>query len=353
MVVGDNSPLGGSMSELQKQFHIPALDGWRGLAILFVLIGHFGGERLLPGLSSAGVDLFFVLSGRLMAEILFMRKIPLRLFIFRRFSRVYPVLLVFVLATSIALSQTPLSPGVTGVLSALTFTLNYVIIESHTFISVFDHIWSLCVEEHSYLLLVIVALLFRNAAIRSIGLIILALGFAALANGIVQYDIYGRDPFAVFWPTDVAAAPIMISAAFFLLLHKRLNRPVMQWIVPLAFIGGLAACLFGGPAWIFFGAKTLLLAIAVCAIGISTDFSRAVFEGAVIRQIGRMSFSLYIWQQPFFIVAVKGLLSQPLALGLGICCGALSFYLIEQPARARLNGWIGKGGTPSAITVAS
>ncbi|MBB6487288.1 peptidoglycan/LPS O-acetylase OafA/YrhL [Rhizobium lusitanum] len=131
----------------------------------------------------------------------------------KRSSRVYPTLLVFVAVTSIALSQTPLNPGIIGVLSALTFTLNYVIIESRSFISVFDHIWSLCVEEHSYLLLGVVALVLRHAAMRSAGIVIFVLGLAAIANGIVQYDILDRDRFTVFWSTDVAAASIMISAA--------------------------------------------------------------------------------------------------------------------------------------------
>jgi len=81
------------MSEIQRQFHIPALDGWRGLAILIVLTGHFGGYRVLPDLAPTGVNLFFVLSGRLMAEILFVRKTPLGPFFFHRFSRVYPGLL--------------------------------------------------------------------------------------------------------------------------------------------------------------------------------------------------------------------------------------------------------------------
>ena len=255
--------------------------------------------------------------------------------------------------TSIALSQTSLAPGIAGAVSALTFTLNYVTIESNRFVSVFDNIWSLCVEEHSYLLLAIVALLFRNVAIRTIGFIILALGLAALANGVLQYDVYGQNWFVVFWPTHVAAAPIMMSAAIFLLFRKHLDRPAMQWIVPLAFFGGLVTCLFDDAAWIFFGVKTLLLAIAVCAVEFSTEFSKALFEGAIIRKIGRMSFSLYIWQQPFYIAAIKGLLSQPLALALGVSCGAISFYLIEQPARTRLNGWIGRRGTQGAITVAS
>jgi len=339
------------MSEIQKQLHIPALDGWRGLAVLLVLIGHFGGDSYLPDLGSAGVDLFFVLSGRLMAEILFVRKMPLRLFFLRRFSRVYPALLAFVLASAVLLSQTPLAPGVTGVLSALTFTLNYVIIESRTFIPVFDHIWSLCVEEHSYVLLALMALLLRGAAVRFIGLTILALGLAALANGIVQYDIYGRDPFIVFWPTDVAAAPMLISAAVFLLFGERLKRPAIRWIMPLALFGGLVARLFGDVAWLFFGAKTLLLAIAVCAIGDSTRLSRALFEGSVIRQIGRMSFSLYLWQQPFHIAMLQDLLPKPIALVLAICCAAASYHLIEQPARARLNAWTERGRRQDAAAV--
>lgn len=338
------------MSGIQKQFHIPALDGWRGLAVVLVLVGHFGGDSYLPDLGSAGVDLFFILSGRLMAEILFVRKIPLRLFFFRRFSRVYPALLAFVLITAIVFWKTPLSPGVTGVLSALTFTLNYVIVESRTFIPVFDHIWSLCVEEHSYVLLAIVALLLRGTAVRLIGLVILGLGLAALANGIVQYDIYGRDPFLVLWPTDVAAAPILISAAVFLLLGERLNRPAMQWIVPLALFSGLAARLFGDAAWIFFGVKTLLLAIAVCTIGQPSRFSRALFEGSIIRQVGRMSFSLYMWQQPFHILVLQDLLWQAVALPLAVFCAFASYYLIEQPARARLNAWFERGGNQGAVT---
>ena len=49
---------------------ITYLDGWRGLAIIMVLLGHFFSIRLFS-LAPFGVEFFFVLSGRLMAEILF------------------------------------------------------------------------------------------------------------------------------------------------------------------------------------------------------------------------------------------------------------------------------------------
>ncbi|ENN85143.1 putative acetyltransferase [Rhizobium freirei PRF 81] len=331
------------MSEAGRQPYIPALDGWRGLAILLVLMGHFGGDEHIPNLGSAGVDLFFVLSGRLMAEILFVRKMPLGTFLFRRFSRVYPALLTFVLVSAAIFSLTPLAPGVAGVLSALSFTTNYVIIESRTFIPIFDHIWSLCVEEHSYVLLGLFALLFRGASSRFIGPLILAFGLAALANGTLQYDIYGRDPFIVFWPTHVAAAPILISAAFLLLFSQYRSRQAMEWLVPLAFFCGLTMRLFADAAWLFFGLKTLLLAIAVCMIERARHFSRILFEQDIIRQIGRMSFSIYLWQQPFYILAQQRHLTQLPALVLAICFGLLSYHLVEQPTRTRLNAWLERG----------
>ncbi|MGV1792163.1 acyltransferase family protein [Rhizobium sp. A37_96] len=327
----------------EKQPHIPALDGWRGLAVLLVLIGHFGGDQYLPHLGSAGVDLFFVLSGRLMAEILFVRKMPLGIFFFRRFSRVYPALFAFVVISSVIFLPTPVTPGPLGALSALSFTLNYVIIEGRAFIPIFDHIWSLCVEEHSYLLLGLLALAFRGVDMRFAGLVILALGLAALVNGILQYDVYGQNPFIVFWPTQVGAAPILVSAAFFLLVGQHRKRSSMEWLVPLAFSLGLVVRLFADAAWLFFGAKTLLLAVAVCGLERAVRFSAALFEGAVIQRVGRMSFSLYLWQQPFQVLAQQGLLPRLIALALGIGFALLSYHLIEQPARMRLNAWMDEG----------
>jgi len=85
------------------------LDGWRGVSILLVLIGHFTG---LPAIrwGQLGVELFFALSGRLMAQILFVDGFPLRPFFARRFSRVWPGLLVLVLVL-MALSSYGWPPG--------------------------------------------------------------------------------------------------------------------------------------------------------------------------------------------------------------------------------------------------
>ena len=58
------------------------LDGVRAIAILGVLFAHFITPDFI-NLGRAGVELFFVLSGRLMAQILFLNKQELTMFYWR------------------------------------------------------------------------------------------------------------------------------------------------------------------------------------------------------------------------------------------------------------------------------
>ena len=77
------------------------------MAVALVLAGHFGLDEVRPGVSVMGVDFFFVLSGRLMAEILFVQRAHLPTFFFKRFSRVYPGLLFFVVGAGLIFAATP------------------------------------------------------------------------------------------------------------------------------------------------------------------------------------------------------------------------------------------------------
>ena len=138
-----------SANAASRDAYIPTLDGWRGAAILGVLLGHFFAA---PGVNAGllGVELFFVLSGRLMAEILFIRQTSLSVFLARRFSRIYPALLAAVLLTYLASQSLPgLDVQPIDVLASLTFTMNYLRAIGGSFGSPLDHVWSLCVEEHA------------------------------------------------------------------------------------------------------------------------------------------------------------------------------------------------------------
>ena len=156
---------------------LPTLDGLRGIAILMVLIGHFHQGHLIreyfPLLSKVisriasagdiGVELFFVLSGFLITGILLDTKDQphsLSKFYVRRVLRIFPL---YYGALAIVLVVLPIfvpldAPGKEIVARQgwlWVYLINFPLVpwiwdESGMFM--FGHFWSLCVEEHFYLI---------------------------------------------------------------------------------------------------------------------------------------------------------------------------------------------------------
>jgi len=320
--------------KLETGRRLAYLDGWRGIAILAVLIGHFWTDSVYPGLSTLGVDLFFVLSGRLMADILFVQQSPLKTFFVRRFSRVYPALLVFVIVTTVAFAFSPYRHGIAAALSALTFTINYGMIYGHP-VGLLDHLWSLCVEEHGYVVLALVALTVRRnyrAAIFTLSV----LGVTALVNGIVQDAVTGHWFTQISWRTDVQVAPLFIAGALYLIARnvRVLRQP---WISPACFVLGITAKLIGSSVAVRFGFGTLMLALSIATVDHAVLGAKRTLERAPLCQIGLWSFSLYLWQQPFYKLAHDEVMPSPLLFTAAISAGLLSFYLVEGPARRFIN----------------
>jgi peptidoglycan/LPS O-acetylase OafA/YrhL len=327
--------------------HVPYLDGWRGLAIACLLVGHF---TPLPGLDFGrfGVELFFVLSGRLMAEILFVQNFPLPAFFRRRIARVWPALFVFVLA--IAAVSPVFYPGeISGlsVLAALTFTANYVGAYGHGF-DVYDHIWSLCVEEHAYVFLALVALLARRR-LASPATICLFAALCAMLSGAYQSVVLHGGYHQVYWRTDARVSSILLSSAFYILLHE--NKSFFSRIpriTPVLF-GVLAAFLSVRilPDAVKHTFGTLCLAISVCSIDRAPGFILWILRSPVMVRLGLWSFSLYLWQQVFRVQ--RGELTPVLLFAGAFACALVSYYLVERPARRFLNQYWGTGRLRAAL----
>ena len=151
-----------------SQTKLYGLDHLRTLAITLVLVYHYG--RIFPHpewtntyskFGWTGVDLFFVLSGYLIASQLFAtmangQKIAIRTFYLKRFFRIFPAyLLVVILYFSFPFirEREALSP----LWKYLTFTQNLGLdLRTH---GTFSHAWSLCIEEQFYLIFPLIILL--------------------------------------------------------------------------------------------------------------------------------------------------------------------------------------------------
>ena len=140
---------------------LPGLDLLRAIAIVWVMLFHsyiIGGLgahfSVLENSGWMGVDLFFLLSGYLIgSQVLkpLSRGEPLAPtdFYLRRAFRVLPAFFV-VLALYFCWPAFRESPGIQPAWQFATFTVNFLIDYQHN--KAFSHVWSLCVEEHFYLL---------------------------------------------------------------------------------------------------------------------------------------------------------------------------------------------------------
>lgn len=317
---------------------IKYLDGWRACAILAVLFAHFVSTKYL-NLGRFGVELFFVLSGRLMAEILFVKKTALRTFFPRRIFRVYPALFVFCTVTLLALQDTPLAVPLSHYVSAITFTTNY----SQFWIGrapAMDHIWSLCVEEHIYIVLGVVALLHRKTNIAPLPILVV-LAVAACVSGLVQTKM-GMDYYAVYWRSDVRGASILMGAIAFLTLNADPPYPLRSSWLPLALIvAALILSLKIVPDPITYTIGTAALAAALALFNRSPKTLPRLLEQPLLAPIALLSYSLYLWQQPF--AKMHGSTAERAAyLTAVFIIAAISFYLVERPARNKLNELLSK-----------
>lgn len=333
----------GSASSSMKR--IAWLDGWRGLAILFVLAGHFGSGYFpsLIVLGAFGVEFFFVLSGRLMAEILFVNRHPLPDFFRRRFARIYPALLAYVtamalvaIAAYVALGEVIIPPW--AHVAALTFTMNYAQVFGAGPPFLLLHTWSLAVEEHSYMILALLAVLVSRDAGRAKWLLAVVAALAIL-NGFRLYEAGVEDVREIYWRTDVRLAPVFLSAATFLFLEKAtlpagLARTL--GILPLFFVPLCIALFFSPSMTLTYGLSPILLALALNFLKYSPSWLIQILSIKTLTLAGLLSYSIYLWQQFFYHLSFE--MPPLLAAAAAIACGALSFYFIESPARKWING---------------
>lgn len=146
-------------SKISINDRLHGLDHLRAFAIIFVFIYHYGRLFYAPqSLISigkfgwTGVDLFFVLSGYLIASNLFAgiltKGINLRVFFTKRIFRIIPVYLVMLLLYFLLPSFRE-REGLAPLWKYLTFTQNIGLDLRHQ--GTFSHAWSLCIEEQFYL----------------------------------------------------------------------------------------------------------------------------------------------------------------------------------------------------------
>jgi peptidoglycan/LPS O-acetylase OafA/YrhL len=349
---------------------LPGLDLLRAVAIVWVMLYHLDSYGLsLPALVRSGwmgVDMFFVLSGYLIGWQLLQPTTcgqPPRWgqFLLRRALRVLPAYLA-VLAVYFAVPAARESEGIAPLWQFLTFTVN--LFPDYAHYRAYSQVWSLCVEEHFYLLLPpAVWLLARRASAIKIGLVALLVlvGGMVLRGWLWQHEVApamqtggGEHAFllryveVIYNPTYTRLDGLLAGV---LLAVVKAFRPAwwsraMRWALPALVLGlagvfastRLDATSFVGSVVGFPLLSASLALVLVAALSQRTWIGRFSVPGA--RPIAAISFSLYLthkqvfhWIDHHFGRALEGsdLLAFALYNGAALAVAALLFMTVERP----------------------
>lgn len=321
---------------LNNSKHVGYLDGWRGLAILFLLTGHFF-PVIKIDMGLVGVNLFFVLSGYLMCGLLFVKEVPIPQFYKRRIARIFPAYAVFLGAVVVFYLVTDRQVNWSEAVGALAL-VNYPAWIGGKNAMPFGHTWSLSIEEHSYILLSLIALLIR---VRGGGAhwTLLALSCITPALYAVSWRMgWGSRPGLGTWvPSETMAFGVFISGTLMLWLRRHAIPRLSSLAYPVMFLGAVLLHWWSIPGPVQMVAGVGLFALCLNSLASAPDLIKNLLSWYPLRMMGIWSYSIYLWQQPFYLAQAEGAMEKYTALTASLVCALLSYYLVETPAREWLN----------------
>lgn len=357
------SPIGTAlMSNLSKSSHYqPDIQGLRALAVFLVIFYHSG----LPGMPGGyiGVDVFFVISGFLITGLLLRelertQTVSLAKFYARRFRRLLPAATV-VLAATITMAWFAYSPLELKIFSSSAFATSIYLsnvwfahlstdyLAEDTGANPLLHTWSLGVEEQFYLVWpLLILLVFRLGSNDDIhrrllvAFVLLILSSFALSFWLTQYN----QPWAFFGsPTRAWEFGLGGLAALWFSRGALLSRGQALF----AGWSGFAMIMVGALAYdrstAFPGAAALLPVLGATLLIAAAHTKRlrgmsVLLATRPMQFIGDMSYSLYLWHWPVFVLfAAPGEHGDPLISLRNIAVVTLlawaTLALVENPVR--------------------
>jgi peptidoglycan/LPS O-acetylase OafA/YrhL len=304
-----------TIPEIVKDNHFPSLDGLRAVAIMMVMLYHFGANHFLRPFrilinGDTGVNLFFVISGFLITTLLLKEKIThgqisLKRFYLRRALRIIPAAYLFLLV--MVLLNTFYKFGITGrsFASAFLFYKNFPYQEE----PYLGHFWTLAVEAQFYLFFPLLLSLNIKWYAVVLSLIVTAVPFIsvlgfyhvhflfnnAITNTVTQIIMYSfwKGPFIVL--VGSLAAVLLFKG---IISIKNRSYWLSILLLAIALMISSKSFVFYTPYLSEFGSAILFAWVVLLNLD-KTNFLSTILQSRVMTKIGVLSYSLYLWQQPF------------------------------------------------------
>ncbi len=326
---------------------VPVLDGWRGVAIALV-IAHHVGQNLsvdeavyyaqdVTRFGQVGVDIFFGLSGLLITRLLLQEQsasgsFSLPQFYIRRTFRILPPMLAYIAAYTVL----GLWTSNVEFVSSLLFFRNYVPTSITGFSS--GHLWSLAVEEHFYLLWPGLLALSgpRRAKRLAVGLA-LSVGLWRILAPHVAPGLFPGVSLGL--RTDLRLDALLWGCVAACVLHTMKEDQTLAALLPspiwiVAVILVPLSIQFYEPVATIWMALLIPLLLTWTLLYRESRISR-VLAWVGFAWLGRISYSLYLWQQLFLTPGWQTTSlwwrHWPWNLAAALVAATLSYHLLEKP----------------------
>lgn len=346
---------------------ISQVEGLRGLAIAFVVLNHVSTNLFVGGY--LGVDIFFVISGFVIMRSCLARREaallkPNRLkeflldFYHRRITRIIPSLFVYVVVAILFFGLLVPEPrtllslaraALMGFSNITLFRSNFDYFSDSNSNNPFLQTWSLGIEEQFYLVFPLMLILggyfssrycerFLRRRLLGINLVILSASLAG-AISVSRYDAN-----ALFFLPQYRAWELSAGSCIAIVLSERLPRFQLRSLVILAstsiFILLFSLFIFDSD---FFEGR-IVVVITTCLIIFASCLNKSgwlvdkVLDSRLLRYLGKISYSLYLWHWfvvcAFAVVGVShSLIAQSIGLFLSICLSMFLYTFVEVPCR--------------------
>lgn len=338
---------------LVVQKYRPDIDGLRAIAVLLVIAYHAFPLKFKGGF--IGVDIFFVISGYLITNILFISlkqdKFSFLEFYRRRINRIFPSL-ILVLISCLAIGwfvlfQDEYKQLGSHVRGATQFISNLILWkESGYFDNTSDtkpllHLWSLGIEEQFYIIWPL--LLWIALKLKFNWLVLCVLG------AIISFKFYlnyiHSDSIAAFYFPQTRFWELLIGSILAYLSSSQQSILANRWHMIQSILGAIlivAGVLFISKENYFYVVWLLVPVLGVSLIisaGPHTWLNQRIFSNSILVWFGLISFPLYLWHWPilsFTRIVVGGTPSntvQIIAILLSVFLAGLSYFLLEKPIR--------------------
>lgn len=332
------------------------IDGFRALAILPVVFYHAGFNLFSGGY--VGVDVFFVISGYLITNIILSdiekNRFSIKNFYERRARRILPALFLVSLAcipfSFLFFQDIYLLEFTRSLVSIIFFSSNFLFwsesgyFNTNTEFKPLIHTWSLSVEEQFYILFPIILLFFLNffkflTKIFFITLLILSLLFCMW--GSFSY------PNATFYLLPFRGWEIILGVLTALYLHKnniKFKKIFNEFFSILGFCLIGISIIFLDSETIFPGYIALLPTIGTVLLIIFCQKDTTLYKLFTIKYLiylGLISYSLYLWHQPilafvkFYSLNEITIYFKLLLILTSIIISYFSWKYLESPFRNR------------------